>query len=1519
MTSLFNSANKNTSSSSSDNGSREKSYVDQQVIKSALQSLAKDLDKIDFKEENHFREQIAQIIKLTADVDQQKRLEEQNLWAIAEKLRLAGDNETLLNTTVKEVHQLLDADRVLLYAFGSDSKGIVLAEVVREGFTPTIAEELPSLCFGLSNAKSYQRSRVVAIADVQQADLSPYQLQLMERFQVSSSLALPVLLPERVWGLMVMQQCLKPRHWQDSELRLLERVSTELAVQLQIEEVREQLQEKLKADNALAKVFEKLRQPFNLDTLFQVATQEVRKLLDIERVTIYKFREDYFGDFVAEAELPGFPKLVGSDWEDSYLQERRGGRFRDDQALVCDDIHKAGLTDCHVEAMEFFGIKSCAVVSIFKSKDKELWGLLSAFQNTSTRHWSESEVQLLRQVATQIGVAIEQADNSEQLEAKNLVLDRLAKQERSLNRVINKIRQPFDIEAVFKTATQEVRSLLDIERVVIYQFRDNYGGGDFIAESELAGFPKLVGSGWEDSYLHDNQGGRFRNNTNASYVCDDVDNGGLSECHIETLDSFGIKSFAIVGLFKKQKLWGLLAGFQNTSVRHWVESEVQLLRRVADQIGIALQQAENLEQIKARSNELETLARQEQTLSRVVDKIRQTLDLETIFQTATQEVRKLLEIERVTIYKFDENYFGDFVGEAQLPGYPKFLGQRWDDPYLNENQGGLFRDDQALVCNDIYHAGLSDCHIEAMEFYGVKSCAVVAIFKGKELYGLLSAFQNTGPRHWSESEVQLLRRVAAQIGIALQQSEAFAQVQTQNAQLVKIAEREKSLTRIIENIRQTLNAEIAFRTTTKELRSIFNCDRVAIYQFNPDWSGRFVAESFARGWESLMENQDKILNLQESVSDCQGIKSMTKNSSLFSSDTFLQETQGGIFRDRQLVTREDIYQAGFTPCYIEVLEEYQAKAYAIVPIFLGEKLWGLLAAFQNSGPRHWETGELNVLSQIATQLGVALQQFQYVEELQQQSEQINKLAEQGVAAAKIIYRLGQQSPAQLLDSSFLKTLLQLATAETRRLLSTDRLAIYQFKSDWSGDFVVEDVGKDWMSLVGTPLDGVEDTFLQENQGGRYARKESLKVDNIYTQEYHECHIQLLEQFQAKAYMLSPIFKGDQLWGLLAAYHNSEPRHWQDYELRLLTQIASQIGVVIQRRDYVRQLNLQQQQLAQAAEREKADRERLQREALSLLRAVEPALKGDLTVKAPLWEDEVGTIADGYNTTLQTLRELVRQVKSSAEKVGQTCGDSTLAVGQLSDQAQQQSQELRKALKELQQMVELISQVAVNAQQVDKAVVDANQTVQVGDSVMEETVAGIAQIRETVAQTAKKLKNLGESSQKIAKVVSLIDNFANQTNLLAINAAIEATRAGEYGRGFAVVADEIRTLAYQSASATTEIERLVQEIRTETQSVTEAMELGIMQVVKGTELVNKTRQSLNEIKSATNQISDRVEQITASTSTQTKQSQLMTKAMTDVAELANQTSSNSVKIASLFEELLATSEQLQISVSKFKID
>ena len=234
------------------------------------------------------------------------------------------------------------------------------------------------------------------------------------------------------------------------------------------------------------------------------------------------------------------------------------------------------------------------------------------------------------------------------------------------------------------------------------------------------------------------------------------------------------------------------------------------------------------------------------------------------------------------------------------------------------------------------------------------------------------------------------------------------------------------------------------------------------------------------------------------------------------------------------------------------------------------------------------------------------------------------------------------------------------------------------------------------------------------------------------------------------------------------------------------------------------------------------------------------------------------------------------------------------------------------------MVDSTQAVVANAELVQLAVQQANETVESGDTAMNLTVKAIQGIRETVAQTSKKIKRLSESSQKISKVVNLIGNFATQTNVLALNAAIEATRAGEYGKGFAVVADEVRSLSRQSAAATIEIEKLVQEIQAETGEVAVAMENGIQQVIEGTNLVSDTRQNLNAIVSATAEISQLIERITAATQKQMTQSVTVTKSMQDVAEIANKTFAESQEIATVFQDLSGMAQELLTTASKFKV-
>lgn len=448
---------------------------------------------------------------------------------------------------------------------------------------------------------------------------------------------------------------------------------------------------------------------------------------------------------------------------------------------------------------------------------------------------------------------------------------------------------------------------------------------------------------------------------------------------------------------------------------------------------------------------------------------------------------------------------------------------------------------------------------------------------------------------------------------------------------------------------------------------------------------------------------------------------------------------------------------------------------------------------------------------------------------------------------------------------------------------------------------------------------IADTYLQQTQGGRFRDKQTYAVADIYKAGFSACYIEVLEEYEAKAYAIVPIFQGQKLWGMLAAYENKSPREWEESEVKLLSQIGDQLGIALQQAEYVQQLQTQSAQLTEAAAKDKAAKELLQKGAMQLLSAVRPALDGDLTVRAPITEDELGTIADAYNNTLQALRQIVIQVQSAAQQVAQTSSNSDASLATLTTLAKQQSEEINEALGEIQQMVDSTQGVVANAELVKVTVQQANQTVESGDAAMNRTVEAIQGIRETVAKTSKKIKRLSESSQKISKVVNLISNFATQTNVLALNAAIEATRAGEYGKGFAVVADEVRSLSRQSAAATIEIEKLVQEIQAETGEVAVAMETGIQQVVEGTNLVNETRQNLNAIVAATAEISQLLQRITEATQTQLTQSVSVTASMKDVAIIANSTSTEANEIAIIFQQLSGMAQELLASASKFKVN
>ena len=1066
------------------------------------------------------------------------------------------------------------------------------------------------------------------------------------------------------------------------------------------------------------------------------------------------------------------------------------------------------------------------------------------------------------------------------------------------------IRQSPDWKTKLTTAVTELRQALQSDRVMVYRF-DSDRRGVVMAEAIESGTTSFLGQFFDSKC--------FGANKAADYLNQPV----VAVNDSESQDLQFLASLS-VPLTLGQQVWGLLVVQQCNTPRQWNETEISLAYNIATELVVHLQQSEYRWQLQLQPE-------QERIINNVLTRIRQSQNLEILFKTTCREVRQLLKVDRVVVFRFtpdtDLNE-GEFIAEDVASGYMVTLGNKFYDHCFGKDYAPQYRQGRIQAVADIQNAGLSDCHIEQLAEFQIRANLIVPLMNGNELWGMLCIHQCSGPHQWKNYEIEFVKRIAAQFGIALAQAHYLEELHEKTERLGVIAEREKSYIQAIgkighsiaDQMQQSRDMGTIFNSTVQLIRRLLKVDRAVVYRFNPDWSGNFIAESVASGFSPLI--QLKADNLISDVIECSVLRLGDVVAPRLA-DTYVQKTKGGRFRQRESFVVNDIYAAGFSDCYLEALEEFETKAYIIVPIFFGDKLWGLLATYQNSAARHWEDSELNLLTQVADQLGVALQQNDYVERLQQKSEKLALVAEREKSLAKVIDKI-RQSPD-------INTIFKTATREVRQLLKAERVAIYRFRADWSGVFVAESVVNGFAKWVGADMMTVwEDTHLQETQGGRYRNNENLaradiyKANNVLDSELSPCHLEILEQFQIRAYVIVPIFKGDKLWGLLAAYQHSNTRQWEDDEINWLAQAGVQLGFALRQAKYLEQLQQQSEQLAVAAKREKEAKEQLQQRAIQLLQSIQPTLKGDLTVRLPISTDEVGTIADAYNNTIQSLRKILVQVQTATAKVAQTSGTSSTSIEELSAQAQNQFRALTEALSQVEVMANSVQAVAKNATLVEIAVQQANQIVRQGDTAMNRTVDEIIAIRETVAKTGKKIKRLSESSQKISKAVNLIGNLATQTNLLALNAAIEATRAGEYGKGFAVVADEVRSLARQSAAATTEIEQLVQGIQTETGEVVAEMETGIQQVVVGTNLVNETRQSLNEIVTATAQIQQLVERITQATQLETEQSNSVTETMTKVAAIASQTSEHSLQISNSFKELLTMAEELQASVGRFKV-
>jgi len=336
-------------------------------------------------------------------------------------------------------------------------------------------------------------------------------------------------------------------------------------------------------------------------------------------------------------------------------------------------------------------------------------------------------------------------------------------------------------------------------------------------------------------------------------------------------------------------------------------------------------------------------------------------------------------------------------------------------------------------------------------------------------------------------------------------------------------------------------------------------------------------------------------------------------------------------------------------------------------------------------------------------------------------------------------------------------------------------------------------------------------------------------------------------------------------------------------------------------------------------REQADQnERNQQAILRLLDEMGSLADGDLTVEATVTEDITGTIADSFNFAIEELRKLVATVNDTALMVDTATKQTENTAAHLAKAADNQAREINAATESIVSMAASIEEVSGNAERSSDVARHSVEVAHKGGEAVRRTIDGMNAIRETIQETSKRIKRLGESSQEIGNIVELINDIAEQTNILALNASIQASMAGEAGRGFAVVADEVQRLAERSTNATKQIEVLVRTIQADTNEAVVSMERSTTDVVGGALLAENAGAALDEIEQVSNQIASLVQNISSSARQQAGAAADVTRRTTRLREIGDQTGQATSATAASISKLSELATQLRKTVEGFAL-
>jgi PAS domain S-box-containing protein len=660
----------------------------------------------------------------------QQQLEQQRLvMEITQRIRQSLSLSDILQTTVDEVRQFLQVDRVIIFRFAADWGGTVTVESVVDEALAILPFNIYDPCIGDSYVEPFKQGLVTAKSDIYNADISPCHVDFLAQFQVRANLVVPILKNDELWGLLAAHQCMAPRLWQSSEIELLKQISTQVSIALQqaalFEQVQTELKERKQAEHALQQLNAELEQRVAERTieLTQVNDRLLNALAEQQHIQLLLAKSEESRRLALD-----MTHLAFWDWDLSSDQMTWNNNHFTLLGLTPDDVVPSyELWRSHIHPDDLAWVEQRFLDTIATHADYA--AEYRVIHPDGSLHWLMARAQATYD------------ETGQPLRSLGVLLD---------------ISDRKAIEEALRQSDEKFRQLADNIEAVFWM-RD-------VQQQQVVYVSPAYEEIWQKSCESLYQ--------NFSDWIDAIHPGDRARVETAALE------LTTIGHYDQE--YRILRPDGST---RWIRDRAFSIRNEAGEIVRVAGLAEDITVRKQVETALQQQTRQEQLRWNITQAIRQSLDLSVVLNTAVMEARQTLQVDRVAVYRFHPDWGGDFIVESVNCGWVKLVEadvpKAWDDTYLQETQGGRFQYHETFVISDIYTAGLQPCHIELLEQFQVNAYAVAPIFSGEVLWGLLAIYQNTAARDWQSWEIDLLQQIASQLSIAIQQSELYSQLQVE--------------------------------------------------------------------------------------------------------------------------------------------------------------------------------------------------------------------------------------------------------------------------------------------------------------------------------------------------------------------------------------------------------------------------------------------------------------------------------------------------------------------------------------------------------------------------------------------------------------------------------------------------------------------------------------------------------------------------------------------------------------------